>query len=85
MDRHGAYANMEIEGYAMYASKYDSFNLTKAKKEIIRLNDQSSFPADYGRYDIVTLYLFDEKKYTFNQFKETEQNLENILHEIAMR
>lgn len=75
----------KIEGYAMYASKYDSFNLNKAKKEILALRDQFSFPANYGRYDIATLYLFDKKHYTFTQFNETEQTLEDILYEIEKR
>lgn len=72
----------KIEGYAMYASKQDTFNLAHAKKEIQLYREQSSFPANYTKYDIATLYLFQKKNYTLKDLKETELSLEDVLNEI---
>jgi len=72
----------KIEGYALYVSKNESFDLVKAKQEIQRYKNQSSFAADYGRYDISVLYLFRVKNFTFQKLEETPLSLEEVLTEI---
>lgn len=72
-------ATWKIEGYAEYISKKPVYTTEQMKKQLTILENDHSYAADYLRYTLAVHYLFDQKKYNFNDLINSPLSLQDVL------